>query len=95
MIRIDFAMALRRSLSMASASSNFSNGIGPDGWHLDTAMLLLLSQPFEGGHFRTWYVAMRFLAVQLFAAIAIALASDFLPPGTPRANEMEATYPLV
>ena len=25
---------------------------------------------------------MRFLAVQLFAAIAMALASDFLPPGT-------------
>jgi len=32
-----------------------------------------------------------FLTVQLFAAIAIALASDFLPPGKPRANEMEAT----
>jgi hypothetical protein len=46
-------------------------------------MLLLLSQPFDGGHFRTRYVAMR-LAVQLFAAIAMALASDFLPPGTPR-----------
>jgi hypothetical protein len=28
MIRIDFAMALRRSLSMASASANFSNGMG-------------------------------------------------------------------
>jgi hypothetical protein len=55
-------------------------------------MLLLLSQPFEGVHFRTWYVAMRFLAVQLFAAIAMALANDFLPPGTPCANEMEATY---
>ena len=41
-------------------------------------MLLFLSQPFEGGHFRTWSVAMRFLAVQLFAAIAMALASDFL-----------------
>ena len=40
-------------------------------------------------------VAMRFLGVQLFAAIAMALASDFLPPGTPRANEMEATDPLV
>jgi hypothetical protein len=25
-------------------------------------MLLLLSQPFEGGHFRTWSVAMRFLS---------------------------------
>ena len=36
-----------------------------------------------------------FLAVQLFAALAIALASDFLPSGTPRANEMEATHPLV
>jgi hypothetical protein len=46
-------------------------------------MLLLLSQPFEGGHFRTCYVTMRCLAVQLFAAIAIALADDFLPPGTP------------
>ena len=46
-------------------------------------MLLLLSQPFDGGHFRTRYVAMRFLAVQLFAAIAMALANDFLPPGTP------------
>jgi hypothetical protein len=55
-------------------------------------MLLLLSQPFEGVHFRTWYVVMRFLAVQLFAAIAMALANDFLPPGTARANEMEATY---
>src|SRR6267142_3661897 len=28
MIRIDLAMAFRRSLSIASASSNFSNGIG-------------------------------------------------------------------
>ena len=40
-------------------------------------------------------MTLRFLAVQLFAVIAIALASDFLPPGTPRANEMEATHPLV
>jgi len=40
-------------------------------------------------------MTLRFLAVQLFAAIAIALASDFLPPGAPRANEMEATHPLV
>ena len=37
-----------------------------------------------------WSVAMRFLAVQLFAAIAIAFAGDSFPPGTPRANEMEA-----
>jgi len=37
----------------------------------------------------------RFSAVQLFVAIAIAPASDFLRPGTPRANEMEATRPLV
>jgi hypothetical protein len=37
---------------------------------------------------------LRFLGVQLFAAIAIALASDFLPPDTSRANEMEATHPL-
>jgi len=37
-------------------------------------------------------MTLHFLAVQLFAAIAIALASDFLPPGTPRANEMEATF---
>ena len=58
-------------------------------------MLLFLSQPFEGGHFRTWCVVMRLLGMQLFATIAIALASDFLPPGTPRANEMEATHPLV
>jgi hypothetical protein len=36
-----------------------------------------------------------FLAVQLFADSAIALASDFLLPATPRANEMEATHPLV
>jgi hypothetical protein len=28
-------------------------------------------------------VTLRFLSVQLFAAIAIALASGFLPPGTP------------
>ena len=34
-------------------------------------------------------------ATQLFATIVIALASDFLPPGTLRANEMEATHPLV
>ena len=39
-------------------------------------------------------MTLRFLAVQLFPAIAIALASDFLPPGTPRANEMEATPPI-
>jgi hypothetical protein len=38
---------------------------------------------------------LRFLSVQLFAAIAITLASGFLPPGTPFANEMEATHPLV
>jgi hypothetical protein len=36
-----------------------------------------------------------FFAVQLFQAIAIALASDFLPSATPRANEMEAAHPLV
>jgi hypothetical protein len=33
--------------------------------------------------------------MQLFATIAVALASDFLKPGTPRANEMEANRPLV
>jgi hypothetical protein len=37
-------------------------------------------------------MTLRFLAVQLFAAIAMALASDLLPPGTPLANEMEATH---
>jgi hypothetical protein len=40
-------------------------------------------------------MTLRFLSVQLFATIAITLASGFLPPGTPRANEMEATHPLV
>jgi hypothetical protein len=40
-------------------------------------------------------MTLRFLAVQLFAAIAIALVRDLLPPGMCRANEMEATYPLV
>jgi hypothetical protein len=40
-------------------------------------------------------MTLRFLSVQLFAAIAITLASGFLPPGTPFANEMEATHPLV
>jgi len=40
-------------------------------------------------------MTLRFLAVQLFAAIAIALASDFLPPGTPRANAMAATRALM
>jgi hypothetical protein len=40
-------------------------------------------------------MTLRFLAVQLFAALAIALASDFLPPGSSRANEMEATHSLV
>jgi hypothetical protein len=30
-------------------------------------------------------------ATQFFAAIGIALTSDFLPPRTFRANEMEAT----
>jgi hypothetical protein len=40
-------------------------------------------------------MTLRFLAVQLFAALAIALASDFLPPGTPRTNEMEAAHQLV
>jgi hypothetical protein len=38
---------------------------------------------------------LRFLGVQLFAAIAIALARDFLTPRTPRANELEAAHPLV
>ena len=37
-------------------------------------------------------MTLRFSAAQLFAAIAITLANDFLPPGTARANEMEATY---
>ena len=36
-----------------------------------------------------------FLSLQLFATIAITLASGFLPLGTPLANEMEATHPLV
>jgi hypothetical protein len=58
-------------------------------------MFLFLSQPFEGGYFRTWSVAMRFLGVQLFATIAMALTSDFLPRRTFRANEMEANHPLV
>jgi hypothetical protein len=58
-------------------------------------MLPFLSQPFEGGHFRTRSVAMRFLGLQLFAVIAMALAGDFLPPDTPGANEMEGTHPLV
>jgi hypothetical protein len=40
-------------------------------------------------------MTLRFLSVQLFAAIAITLAGGFLPPGTPLANEMEATDPLV
>ena len=40
-------------------------------------------------------MSLGFLNVQLLAAIAITLASGFLPPGTPRANEMEATHPLV
>jgi hypothetical protein len=40
-------------------------------------------------------MALRVLSLQLFAALAIALASDFLLPGTPLANEMEATHPLV
>jgi len=40
-------------------------------------------------------MTLRFYPLQLFAAIAITLASGFLPPGTPLANEMEATYSLV
>jgi hypothetical protein len=40
-------------------------------------------------------MTLRCLALQLFAAIAITLASGFLRPGTPLANEMEATQPLV
>jgi hypothetical protein len=40
-------------------------------------------------------MTLRFLSVQLFAAIAITLASGFLPRGAPFANEMEATHPLV
>jgi hypothetical protein len=40
-------------------------------------------------------MTLRFLSVQLFAAIAITLANGFLPLGTPFANEMEATHPLV
>jgi hypothetical protein len=31
----------------------------------------------------------------MFATIGIALASDFLLPGTPSANEMEANHLLV
>jgi hypothetical protein len=57
-------------------------------------MLLFLSQPFEGGHFKTWSVVMRLLGMQLFATIAVALAGNFLPHRTPRANEMETTRPL-
>lgn len=38
---------------------------------------------------------MRFLSVQLFATIAIALASDFLPPGSPtRMKWKPSGYPL-
>jgi hypothetical protein len=37
-------------------------------------------------------VTLRCLAVQFFAIITIAPASDLLPPGTPLANEMEATH---
>ena len=40
----------------------------------------------------TELMMLRFLAMQFFAIIAIALASDFLPPDASRANEMEATY---
>jgi len=40
-------------------------------------------------------MTLRFLAVQLFAALAIALASDFLPPGTHLANTMEARQALM
>jgi hypothetical protein len=40
-------------------------------------------------------MTLRFLAVQSFVAIANVLATDFLLPGTPRANEMEAIHPLV
>jgi hypothetical protein len=40
-------------------------------------------------------MTLRFLAARLFAAMAIALASNFLPPGTSRANEMEAAHSLV
>jgi hypothetical protein len=40
-------------------------------------------------------MTLRFLAVQLFATIAIALDPDFLLPATSRANEMEATHSLV
>jgi hypothetical protein len=39
-------------------------------------------------------MTLRFLSVQLFATIAITLASGFLPPGTPLANEMEADPPV-
>jgi hypothetical protein len=40
-------------------------------------------------------MTLRFLAARLFAAMAIAFASNFLSPGTSRANEMEATHSLV
>jgi len=40
-------------------------------------------------------MTLRFLSVQLFAAIAITLASGFGPRLKPLANEMEATHPLV
>jgi hypothetical protein len=39
-------------------------------------------------------MTLRFLSVQLFATIAITLASGFLPPGTPLANEMESDPPV-
>jgi hypothetical protein len=40
-------------------------------------------------------MTLRFSAVQLLAASTIILARVSHPPGTPRANEMEATRPLV
>jgi hypothetical protein len=40
-------------------------------------------------------MTLRFLAVRLLVTIANALASDFLAPGTPRANAMEAAHTLV
>jgi hypothetical protein len=40
-------------------------------------------------------MTLRFLSVQLFAAIAITLANGFLPPATPGSNGMELNQALM
>jgi hypothetical protein len=78
MIRIDFAMALRLSLSIASASSNFSNGMGlvyVDSCESELTRLYSTRQNKAKENQRdSKLMTLRFLGIQLFATTSACAA---------------------